>query len=182
MSFDIFIFTSNLSDCIEEVENPFTGELSQQPVGEFVTEAERAALLAVIEAYKIAGPDEIGAFVVRLRDQSEIELFMFGIDEPGSFSSGSFVLREFTKEIAQYIYELAHAGNMIIQSTSGGGFMCTNQEIADRVTDRWVGVGVIGSGDEFYELMIGGFKEWEDYKDRITDESDDPPPSPFLMG
>lgn len=172
MSHDICMHTSNLSDHFEEMANPFTGEVTKQPVGESITEDERQALLALLERSKADGPDEIGGYIVRVADNEEIELSLFGIDEPGGFRSGYVALRSLSKSIAGLLYEMAIDANLVIQLGSDGGYVCLERKIADRVAHRWSEVQVIGSAEELYQLLVPGFEAWVEFKDRAVGSFD----------
>jgi|GEM_PF-5544495 len=173
MSYDIFVYTSNLSDRVEDVKNPFTGEVTSQPVGESVTDEERLAILGIIDPVKEFGPDEIGAYGVKLSDGSSIELFFDGLDEVGKFCFGMLALDQFAIEIAEFVFQLAEAGHLVIQVGPEGGYVALSDEIADRVGGRWEDVIVIKSAEELFELIQSPFEEWAGFRDRVEDSFDD---------
>lgn len=167
MSHDVFVYTSNLSDQFDEVENPFTGEITRQPIGESVTGEERVAILSVIEMVKENGPDEIGAYGVKLSDGSFIELFFDGLEKDGGFQLGMLALRGMSEEVAEFIFKLAEAGHLIIQIAPESGHIALSDEIAERVRGRWPDVAVVKSANELFTLIQSPFDEWAKFRDRV---------------
>tara|TARA_R110000744_G_scaffold278925_1_gene391119 strand:- start:133 stop:639 length:507 start_codon:yes stop_codon:yes gene_type:complete len=164
------VFTSNLSGRFEEIQNPFTGELSNQPVGESVTDEERLAILGVIEPVKEFGPDEIGSYGVKFPDGSSLELFFDDLETSGAFRTGMLALRQYSIEITEFIYQLAKVGNLVIQIGPESNGVVMSDVVAQRVGGRWESITVVGSPANLHILIESSFNDWAAYRDRVRDE------------
>ena len=172
MSFDIFFQTCHLSDKTEEAVNPFTGEVMRKPVGECITDEERAALKEILSSAGAPTPDEHGCYVPRFADGSAAEVYFGGLEDDPEFSGGMIALRRSSIELTRFMYSLADSGKFVILPAMEGDFVIvTSTANADRVASRWPNAKIINSPDELHVILTKGFDGWKQYRDHVVGDS-----------
>ena len=169
MSFDVFFQTCNISDETESVVDPFSGQTIEKPVGESVTDEERAALKEILASAGAPIPDEFGCYLPQLSDGSSAEVFFSELEEGEEFDGGMIALRGLSLELARFMYSLASAGNLaMLPAMEEAVPIVTSTDNAQRVASRWPEAVVVKTPEELHMLLTKGFDAWKQFRDRVV--------------
>jgi hypothetical protein len=166
MSFDIFFQPCRFGDKLIERVNPFTGEVQSVPRDVPLNADEVGAVQKVLREVTVRGPDEHGCCVVELSDGGGAEVFADDL-ETGCMVS----LRGMTPGLLTFLYDLLKAGNWVmIPAMEDTAAITTSLNSLQRVPDDFLRIVVCNSVEELSQLLSGGIRAWEKYRDQVMGE------------
>ncbi|MBN9517118.1 hypothetical protein J0H58_01145 [bacterium] len=169
MSFDIHYHTCNLGTRTTRQRNPFTGEVQSVPVGDGLSDAERATVRDMLRAAGADAPDEFGCYAVEVPDGGAAEVFASGLVGPEPCDGFMVSLRGMTPGMARLLWELCRDGNMAATPVMEDEVVVVASEAQlRRVQARWPGAVVVGSPDELGRLLDGGIAAWQAYRNQVA--------------
>ena len=137
-----------------------------------VAEAQREPVLAVLRKTSFRGPDEFGFYIIAFPDRVEVEFSAKGLELKDRFTGCAFFIRGFGKHLAEFIYQVARAGDMVIMPAMEGNpliFVSDGQRphVPADSLERSRPV-VVKSPEELGALLTGGFDGWSVYRDQVV--------------
>ena len=166
MSFDIYLHTSHLSDQIRQVRNPMTGELFSSPIDQPLTDIERNSVQNVLSRYfSVTTGDKYQHVHLDGCGPIEVNLEI----EDTEVTGGMISMRGFSISAAEFLFELADAGNFIVHPImKGNPCVVTANCTRELVMKRWPSVEVLTSASELHALLSGGVRAWQVYRDQVV--------------
>lgn len=151
MSFDVFL---------QRFENGEVADVQREPV------------LDVVRKHTFRGPNEFGFYIIEFPDGVEVEFCAEGLELEERFTGCAFFIRGFGKHLADFIYQVARAGDMLIIPMMEGSplvFVSENQRthVSADFLERARPV-VVKSPEELGALLTGGFDGWSAYRDQVV--------------
>lgn len=184
MSFELSLSTCHVGQQMEQVESPTSGELVEVPVLGAVNAAEREALRGVLEQYQASLADEAGIYLPLFSDCSTAEVDFRGLAADQSFTQGTIKIESVSTEIAEFLYAMAEAGNLMIKPLSDQDeILVTSSESAHEVSNRLVVPTLISSAEELRTHLqaVQKFENWRNYSvsgiEKPAGEIEKPSPS-----
>lgn len=166
MSFELSLSTCHVGQQMEQVESPMSGELVEVPVLGAVNAAERAALRGVLEQYQASLADETGIYYPQFSDCSSAEVDFKGLVADQPFTQGTIKIESVSTEIAEFLYAIAEAGNLMIKPLSDQDeILVTSSESVHEVSNRLVVTTLISSAEELRTHLQAAqkFENWRNY-------------------
>jgi hypothetical protein len=134
-------------------------------------DASRPAVLAALRARRHTGPDEFGFYNVDCGDAGDLEFSASGLETAEPFSGCACHVRGFGPSVAEFIFDVARAGAMVIvPAMDENPLIFVDDGMREHVPDdmlRSLRPVTVGSASELYELLRGGFGAWADYRDHV---------------
>jgi hypothetical protein len=132
--------------------------------------ANRAGVVDVLARIGVP-PNADGWYLLRAPDGGEVEMSARGLDGSEEFESVGFFLRDLTPGLAELIFDIAKAGEMIIYAAmEGQRFILTALEQKGHVPEvpDWPEPILCTSGQQLAALLSGGYDVWIRYRDQVT--------------
>jgi len=149
MSFDVFLFRFDES------------ALNREPIRD------------ILRRYRCSEPDSYGWYIVEFPDQVIVEFSARELEQEGPFSSCCFHIRGISRHLADVIFDIARAGNMVI--FPGGAPVLISPEQTASLPSGFPALDeppVCGSAEDLWVRLRGGHERWADYLKHVTDHLD----------
>jgi hypothetical protein len=166
MSFDIVFQPCRFSDELIEKVNPFTGEIQSVACDTPLNADELEAVQKVLREVTARGPDEHGCHVIEFSDGGGAEVFASDLESDCMVS-----LRGLTPGLSKFLYDLLKAGNWVmIPAMEDAVAITTSPSSLRRIPDDFLRIVVCNSVEELSQLLSGGVRAWEKYRDHVIGE------------
>jgi hypothetical protein len=138
-------------------------------------EANREAVLAVLNKVAFTGPDKFGFHIVKFPDGVDVEFSAKELYSIGEFTGCAFNVREMSPHLIKFIFEIAKAGDMIILPSNGDSLILSlpdqNQHLPQDLAENDPPPVVCESAAELEALLCGGYEQWRKYRDKFVSGS-----------
>jgi hypothetical protein len=135
-------------------------------------EAPRDAILELLRSSQHTEADRFGFYHVALADGLTVEFSAKGLESSGTFSGCAFQVRAFGDRLAEFVYQVACAGKMVIMpATRDAIAILVSAEMKQHLPDDLLAnltPVVIGSSAELKVLLATGFDGWRMYRDQVV--------------
>jgi hypothetical protein len=168
MSFDIFFVRSILGNETVPWKNPFTGEMTKVRPQEPLTDSELQAVRNVLKTVKASEPDEFGHSLIWFNDGGAAEVYVSELE------TGCTVIprKGLSPDCLRFLFDLLRAAEWVMMAAmEGNPAIVSAPGIAKEFVDSFPEV-VCRSPDELGTILSGGFKAWEQYRDKVVREAD----------
>jgi hypothetical protein len=155
MSFDVFL---------QHFDSGKPAEVDRRPVREVLRSAKRC------------GPDDFGFYRIAFPDGVEVDFSGDGLEsDEGSFDGCAFNIRRFGDGLMKFMFDIAHAGDMVIIPAMGGKLvvLVSDQQKTNLPADlreEFQSI-VVGSAGELGAVLSGGFNGWSAYRNQVLGRS-----------
>lgn len=172
MSFDIFMQSSHRSGRTAECSSPFLGDTKTVEIDDPLTDSERSAVRSLLASYGAESPDEMGCYTPSFNDGSSVEVGFKGLADDPEFSSGMIVLHGNSQAITEFLYQIADAGNFIMQPIMDGTpQIVTKESTASAVASRSPEVMIANSANDIATIIASGVEAWDNYRRRAIPDA-----------
>jgi hypothetical protein len=135
-------------------------------------EAPRDSILELLRSSQHTEADRFGFYHVTFADGVTVEFSAKSLESAGTFSGCVFHVRAFGDRLAQFVYQIASAGKMVIMPATREAIAVLvsaemKQHLPDDVLANLTPV-VIGSPAELKALLATGFDGWRMYGDQVV--------------
>ena len=136
-------------------------------------EADRAAVLAVLEEHEYSGPDRFGFYCVRFRDGTEAEFSAGSPETSEPFYGCAFHLRGISPELCAFVYAVARAGDMVILPAMEDFtpiLVSSSQaaELPGSLSEEFPPPALCSSSEDLEVLLNKGHAGWVKYRNHVT--------------
>jgi hypothetical protein len=133
--------------------------------------ADKRAFLQVLSKYGYDGNDGDGLHNISLPDRTPVELNVSGLDtDDEPFTGCGFHLRGLSLHVAQLIFDVAVAADMVIFAASedGSAILVNEAQLAHLPKNLDIPPITCASARHLEEIMAGPHSAWSDYRDQIS--------------
>jgi hypothetical protein len=128
---------------------------------------------AVLMTKEFKGPDDHGFYAVRISDGTEVEFSARGLNGDGDFTSAAFHIRGMSECLAAFIWEVAHAGEMVIVPAMEDWVpilptLDQYQHLPIDLKRDFPTPVVCESAAQLNLLLEGGYSSWRKYRDQVV--------------
>jgi len=148
LEFSFYTHTCNFGDAVRTGTNPFTGETTEFPVDDGMTEDEIDAVQDIFDDNGIEGPEpEHEGYAVFSDDGSSIRFRCHDLDagDPITGIPIELVVPHLTDEVLTIIMDVARAGNLALTSVTGEDVRLIEKQPDSTQLKRWPDAATIGS-------------------------------------
>jgi len=153
----------------------------------------RKAVQSLLSGVQHDGPDKYGFYLISFADGAVVEFIAnelvegnqpydpneripnpFGgppIPKSPPFFGCSFLVRGFSPQLADFVFETARAGGFSIEASGGDvlpTILVSESQRADVPHDEERGVVVVDSGEDLMRLLTTSYEKWQAYRDQVV--------------
>jgi hypothetical protein len=151
----------------------------QRFVGGEPAAVNRDRVRAVLVSREFTGPDQFGFYGVSFADGVHVEFSAKGLAHETEFDGCAFHIRGISSDLAQFVWEIAKAGDMVILPAMEDfvPILSSPEQTRDLPPDLREGYPhsvVCSSAEELESLLVGGFSGWKRYRNQVAESSPSP--------
>ena len=138
-------------------------------------EVPRSGILALLKSKQYTGPDKFGFYDIQFHDGVRVEFSAKSLESNGSFKGCAFHIRAFSKQLVEFIFDVAHAGNMSIIPTTEDAIVLLlseddKRELPSDVLERFHSI-LLTSAEELHLVLQQGYAGWPKYREQVAGSS-----------
>ena len=173
MSLDIVFSTCNLGTRQVQARNPFTGATMATFDDPGLTRDERAEVARLLHRLKAEGPDTHGFYRIHFPDGGEADLLAPHLAGEAKFDGCSVEAHGLTAGVADFLFRLGVAGNMMIHPAAEGvGTLVLSEGQQREVAARYPDAKLVRSAAALGEELRPGFESSKRYRDQVVGEAE----------